>query len=75
MTNDNNNINNLVSYPDDDPTLELEIPSMLADGLEASDLDPAADATAVVNSESNPDSEIDGPSITVLRSNLISSAQ
>ena len=75
MTNDNNNINNLVSYPDDDPTLELEIPSMLADGLEASDLDPAADATGVVNSESNPDSEIDGPSITVLRSNLISSAQ
>lgn len=75
MTNDNNNINSLVSYPDDDPTLDREIPSVLADGLEVSDLDPAADATAVVNSESNPDSEIDGQSITVLRSNLISTAQ
>jgi chromosome segregation ATPase len=61
MANDNNKINDLVSYPDDDPTAEFEIPVLYAD---PSQYDAG---------ESTSDGEFNDESVAVLKSNLISS--
>ena len=63
MANDNNEINELVSIPDDDPTAEFEIPILYADPEQIA-ADDAEDG-----------GEFGQQSIAVLRSNLISSTE